>query len=192
MNSSSHQSDQAPWIILMLFVLAIRAWALTLEVFLRRQLGARYIGLEGPLAFLVLLFYAAECPGYDLGPLGGFTLAFFGACLLHRIRSLSYFFTGQVDPAHTRYSGRPVLMKLVPFLSELAVKRFVEPLFLSVLAICLIPWNPPLGMYVLIGSGCVFVTVSADICYFHNQVQTMQDMLVDQQAVADEFRRRPR
>jgi len=190
MKSSSQESDTEGWIILLLIILVIRSWALTLEVFLRRQLGSRHIGLEGPLAFLVLLFYATECPGYDLGPLGWFTLAFFGACVLHRFRPLSYFFTGQIDPIHTRYSGRPILWKFVPFLSELAVKRYVEPLFLFALAICLLPWNPPLGFYVLVGSGCLLLTVSMDVGVLQHRVQSMQDMLVEQQVVADEFRRR--
>ncbi len=192
MNRSQKDSDQGEWIILLLVVLGIRAWALTLEVFLRRQLGSRHIGLEGPLALVILLFYAAESPGYDLRPLGWFALAFFGACAAHRIRPLTYFLTGQIDPVHTRYSGRPILWRFVPFLSEQAVKRFVEPLFLFALSLCLIPWNVPLGFYVLIGSVCLLLTVSIDIGVQNHQVQVVQDMIGEQRSIAEELRRRVR
>ncbi len=164
-----------------------RAWAVSMEVFLHRNMGARYPGLPGAAVLLLVPAWGCFWGGHDLRPLFVFLGAYLVACVCHRIdflrRSRRIGVTG-----HSYYNGLPRVWRFVPALPELRVKQVVEPLVVLVVGLGCAVWNRPLGGY-LIG-GAVSLFVSGGLCELLTRQQAMDlnDDMIDQEILAERVR----
>ena len=91
-------------------------------------------------------------------------------------------------PIHSRYCGYPRLMKLCLCLSEITVKRFVEPLLVFLGGVFTLQVNQPLGFYWMIGAACMCGQASQAEAWERMQATNMHDAVLDQQEVAERFR----
>lgn len=169
-----------------LIVLAIHGWALSMEVFLRREFGSRYIGAYGALVPIIILLQAMMWNGQDLRPLFLFCGVFLVFCGGARLDALRRARRGEVN--HTYYSGRPLLKTFFPWCSEATVKKFVEPLFVAAIGIFLTDWNPPLGIYVTFSSCALFMRVHSAEMWLRRRAAEMNDAVLEQQDVTQRFR----
>jgi hypothetical protein len=82
----------------------------------------------------------------------------------------------------------PRLMKLCPRLSEITVKRFIEPLLVFLGGVFTLHVNQPLGFYWMVGAFCMFGQASQADAWAREQATNMHDAVLDQQEVAERFR----
>lgn len=188
-----HQDSQAPNLLedanqglTVLFAVA-RTWAISLEVFLHREMGVRYPGLLGPAVLLLVPVYGCCWEGYNLVPLCLFLLAFLAMCFRHRICVWRRSARNQVQ-GHSYYNGFPLLCRRFPALPEALVKQWIEPGLMLGIGIAVTALNPPLGTYFLGGGIALAVTNGLAHGLRKQQALDMQDSLIEQQLLAERFR----
>jgi hypothetical protein len=163
------------------------AWCISINVFLHRHFGARYFGLQAAAVLLLIPCYCGLWPHADLRPMLIFLLAYVVMCVVARVCMGIRRLRGET-PQHSRYCGYPVLMKFLPFLSEVTVKRFIEPLLVFLGGVFMLPLNQPLALYWMIGAACMGGMVSSAVGFGQRQAMDMHDSVIDQQELAERFR----
>jgi small basic protein len=165
----------------------IESWAISVEVFLRTGFGVRYVGSKGAMVLLIVpMFLILFSQKHDPRPLCWFLAAYLVMCVLARVGSLRRQTLG--DRTHSFYSGRPRLMGIFRFLSEVTVKQFVEPLFVAVAAVFVGNYNAPLGMYLLGAAACIGLSVFNSELSMRRRVMEMTDAVSEQHVIAERFR----
>jgi hypothetical protein len=164
----------------------METWAVSVEVFLHRRIGARYIGMQGLAVILLVPIYFLVWQENDCTPMLWFMLAFLGMCCIARGKTLVQ--SRQNSPVHSRYSGEPILWRFFPRLSEERVKQCVEPpvVFAAGLLLCAV--SEPLGVYLMIAAACMFFIVSANIAWWRQRSIDLHDSVIEQQQIAERFR----
>jgi len=163
------------------------AWAISVQVFTHRRFGARYLGLQAAVVILLVPVYCMLWQHADLRPMFLYLVAYLLMCLLARLDGGLRRLRGEL-PIHSRYCGYPRLMKLCPRLSEITVKRFIEPLLVFLGGVFTLHVNQPLGFYWMVGAFCMFGQASQADAWAREQATNMHDAVLDQQEVAERFR----
>lgn len=166
----------------------VDAWAISLQIFLHKQGGARYFGgLQAAAVIVLIPVYCTLWPNADLRPMMIYLLAYLFMCLVSRIARAVRQLRGG-SPVHSRYNGYPRLMKFFPRRSEVSVKRFVEPLVMVLGGAFMLPLNVPLGFYWIVGALCIASQASAADGWDRRRAADMYDSVLDQQELAERFR----
>jgi hypothetical protein len=172
----------AQWAMLML-----RSITVTVEVFLHRDFGSRYIGTQGFVGLLIILFFGAFINVPGTNGLMMFLMAYLFVCLVARVQIDRRKRRG-LDPQHSRYTGWPYLMSVFPRCSELTVKRFIEPALVVTVAALVMNFVPALGLYLMMAGGVLFTMVNYDEAEERRRIQSMQDSIIDASQRAERFR----
>jgi hypothetical protein len=180
------EMKRSPLEALNIVVLVIRAWATSLEMFLHRDFGRRYLGLQASAVIFLIPFYCTTCAGYDIRPMFGFLVAYLTMCILHRLSGLSR--DSATQGIHSMYTGYPRIWKLVPWISEIGVKKFVEPPAAFAVGLALCAYSPPLGIYVILGAFALMGSAIASDEAQRVRAIEMNDAVIEQQLVAERFR----
>ena len=135
-NDRASSPTGANWL---LFV--FRAWATSIEVFLHRGFGERYVGAQGAAVLLLVPVYCLCCEGYDLGPMMYFLVAYLAMCIVARLGVVARRRRGEYG--HSQYTGRPLIMWLLPGWDEVKVKANAEPLLIIVIGFFTLPCPLP-------------------------------------------------
>ena len=196
MNSSQTQEMGAPQRPgaqgLGIVLLVIQALAASVEVFLRREIGSRYMDKQGALAVLLIPGWCLFWPEKDPRPLCWFLGAYLVMCARVRFTSLRRRLRG--EEGHTRYNGWPRILSLplLRRLSEAKAKAVVEPLLVIGTGALVMNSNPPLGSY-LVAAGCGLGLAHGAIeARERTRLMDMSDAVIDQRNLAERFRRRNR
>jgi hypothetical protein len=168
-------------------VLVLRSIAVTVEVFLHRRFGSRYVGLQGALGIIMILLFAAIIPAPGTWGLILFLFAYLKACLYARAGVLWRKLHGQ-EFDHTLYSGMPYLMKVLPRWNELTVKRFVEPALVFLVGCAVAHFIPALALYLFMAAGALFMTVNQAEANERRRAETMRDSMIEAQQRAERVR----
>lgn len=164
-----------------------RSWAVTVEVFLHRRFGERYIGLQAVAAIPLVLLYTLFWNGHDLRPMFVFLAAYLALCLAARIGVALRRRRG--PQLHSYYTGQPRLMRVLPRLSEFAIKRAVEPALLLVAGALTRAANKPLGTYLMLAAAALVITATLAAECERRQGLDLYDSYVDQRQASERFRR---
>jgi hypothetical protein len=166
----------------------IRIWAVSLEMFLHRNLGERYLGIQAVLALLLLSFYSVFWPGYDLRPFSLFMLLYLAMWVKARLENFAARRRGEVY--HSRYTGWPSVVGPKAKFSEMTAKRFVEPGFVLAFGLTLreILGEQPLGTYLIIGSVCLYLSVHLTTTVDRAREMDLNDAVIEQEFIAERFR----
>lgn len=169
---------------------AARSLAVTVEVFLHRSdsFGERYFGFQAAAGFLLILLYPLFWQEHDVSGV----LLFLGAYLLMllwaRVRTALRVRRGGGQP-HTRYSGRPGLLRISRRLSERFAKCCLEPLIVFLSGPPVMAWSEPLGGYLMLAGLGLFISTNAAAGYEGRRAADMHDAFIEQRSLAEEFRR---
>ncbi len=164
-----------------------RTWSTSIEVFIHRATGERYLAGQALAVFLLAPIYATFWQGYDLRPMLWFMPAYFGACVVNRLQQLARAKRG--EHCHSYYTGWPRFLGPKATVTELTMKRFWEPLITLLLGcVCRDWYNAPLGTYFMIGGGCLFVSVNAAIMTMQMRTLDLNDATIEQEIIAERFR----
>lgn len=165
----------------------LRVWGVSLEVFLHRGMGDRYLGNQAAAVLLLVPLYASFWKGYDVRPLLYYLVFYVLACWISRWKSARARARGEL--CHSRYSGWPRFLGPKARVDEITMKRFYEPAMA-----CAIGWtirysyNVPLGTFVMIGSWCLFSWVGISHAYHEAKARDLNDAAIEQELLAGRFR----
>src|SRR5258708_18524770 len=87
----------------------VRGVAVSVEVFLHKRFGARYLGQYAAVGFLGIVLFGVFARANQRGPLIWFGLAFLYAWLCAQVDAWRRFCRG--DNEHSRYSGLPWMLR---------------------------------------------------------------------------------
>lgn len=167
----------------------IKVWATSLEMFLHYGKGVRYPGLAGAAVLVWVPVWCMFWEYHHPGPMFEFLFLYIVMCVIHRIASLVRFASGK-QQGHSYYSGTPLICLTNPTGSILTARRVVEPAMVAFLGCFIGPTYEPLGVYLLGGAVCLFLSNLTATAIGHTQVLDMQDAMVEQQWMAEQLRRR--
>ena len=169
-------------------LLAIRAWATSIEVFIRGGFGSRYLGLQAAAVFLLAPMYCVVKKVTDTDQLLFWLCLYLGMCIVHKQGCKVRQKRGII--CHSYYDGIPVLRRFMPFLkcSDLTFKRFIEPSLIVGLGALLVPGDEPFGMYVVIGGLCMGFLSNTCGAQEVARLNDLNDSILDQQALAERLR----
>jgi hypothetical protein len=167
--------------------LVIHTWATSVQVFLHKNVGDRFLGIHAAAVLLLVPVYGAFWQGYDLRPLMWFLPVYLGAVTVARLGIASRRHDG--TRIHSFYTGFPRCMKARSKLSEVQFKRYIEPVLAAStgLTLCMMG-ERPLGVYLIIAGVCLFISVSMSELQFEQRAAAMNDQVIEQQYVAERFR----
>jgi hypothetical protein len=160
--------------------------AASVLVFTRTGLGPRYLGLQAAAAVVAIPCFSVFFPYEDARPLLWFLLAYLGMCLLCRIGTQIRLARG--IHVHSRYNGRPLLSRVLPWLSETAIKAAVEPASVLMLGALVAEWSLPLGSYLMLSAAGLAVSAALIAGYERQRAMDMFDAFTDQGVIAERFR----
>jgi hypothetical protein len=167
-------------------VFVCKIGAFPLEVFLRWGFGSRYIGMQAIAAFLLIPLWGGSWEGHDASALGWFFLGYCIMVIVARSDVIRRAMRGEIT--HSYYSGTPRLLAVVPAMSEVAIKRWLEPAVALMLAWYAGLFSPPLGSLLTFSTVCLFVLVNINEFWARTQVLNLNDRVVEQEILMGRFR----
>lgn len=167
--------------------------AQSVEVFLHRRFGERYLNgkfLVGALVLMALFPELVREPGQDPFGMYWFIGAWMFALLLQRAGIARRKKRGDREDAY--YTGTPWLWAgvLRRVCGEQRFKAGVEPLVCFLIGCFLLPWSVPAGAYVMISSVCLLYKVSLERQAEDRVISDMEDAMWRQKYLAERFRER--
>jgi hypothetical protein len=185
-SQNPQQSSQAGAQVVAELIEALgRSICLTIEVFLHRGFGSRYVGC-GFLGMAVIFVFAKFFPGQDVLPLYCYMAAYGVLWLITAVSTLIRCWRGK-DRVHSRYTGRPYLWRLLPNWKEMNVKH-LEALAVILLGFGVHYLNPPLGYYLMMAASLVFLRGYSMAVEQRTRAVELNDMVIEEKLVADQFR----
>ena len=166
--------------------LLINSIAVSIELFLRRDFGGRYIGAQAVVAAVLIPGYCLAWSRSDAFPMICFYFLFLGAAIAKAIRAYLRMRRGQSD--HTRYSGRPNVLAAFPRLSEDKAKKYVEPMLVFTAGLLLLELTPALAVYLCVAAACLHVSAWETEKWMRRRALDMNDAVHEQQDIAERFR----
>jgi hypothetical protein len=161
--------------------------AVTVEVFLHDQFGERYLGAQSFFGLLAIMGSSLFCGRQDTRALLGFLVAYIIVCSAIRIETAIRRRKGTL-PAHSRYNGRPFLMRLMRRTPEIDIKQRIEPLLVLFVGIGVLPYSQPLGGYLMAAAIALAASVGMTEAQQRIRAMDMNDAVISQTDVAERFR----
>jgi len=162
-----------------------RSISLTVEVFLHKRFGPRYIGC-GFFGVLIILFFTMWFPPQTIVPLEWFAIAYGVWWLVAAINAAIRFFRKQ-DKMHTRYNGYPYLWRLLPRWQETSAK-YLEALLAILLGYGVHHLNKPLGDYLMLAASFVLLRAYGSDSEQRTKALDLNDSVIEQRMIAERFR----
>lgn len=169
-----------------LFAFGCQVLAVSTEVFLRTGFGPRYLGLQAGAAALAIPCFSILFPYEDTRPLLWFFMSYIGMCFLCRAGAVNRARRGET--CHSRYNGRPLIARVLPWISEATIKRMVEPALVFGIGLGLAEVNLPLGSYLMLSAFGLAATMALLEAHERQRVMDLYDGFIDQTVIAERFR----
>jgi hypothetical protein len=135
---------------------------------------------------LLRAMFSVLKPREDPVPLQVYGAAVVAMCFVHRAAAALRVRRG--ERGHTRYSGEPWLALAFPKLSELTIKRTVEPLVLIGGGVVICPVNEPLGLWLILSGAAIAMTVRTAEHVERQQLMDLGDAMIEQRHRAEKLR----
>jgi hypothetical protein len=171
---------------IMMFV--VHTWAVSMEVFLHRNMGSRYLGFSSVAVVFLIPMYGAYWEHYDLAPLMRFLAAYVLMAVVSRMIAVSR--QNQSVGGHSYYNGYPRMMRDKSRADEVAFKHFREPFVVGIIGLATCQLNQPLGWYWMLGAVSLFVKGSISNRITDVRIMDMNDAMIEQAQLAERFRTR--
>ncbi len=165
-----------------------RSLAVSVEVFLHRgsSFGERYLGPQGVVAGVIMFFFPIFWPQSDPRPLMWFLASFLALWMMAKLGIAVRRLRGR-GAGHSYYTGRPRLMLLTRGRAEIQVKSSFEPALVIIAGMAVMGLNEPLGAYLMLAGVGLGVAVNASLQQDRTRALDMQDALMDQRRITDEW-----
>lgn len=182
----SEHFDALGNVVLGILRFVMRSWGTAVEVFLRREFGAEYLGTQAVGVLLLIPLYIAACERFDPRPMLVYLGVYLLLCFWHRVNVLRRSWRG--EHGHRFYNGIPRLWRICPRCSEMTMKQVIEPLAVLGVGMLLMPILPSIGVFVIVGGFCsAFLNIEWNI-RMQKRAKEMHDAVIEQQVIAERFR----
>lgn len=171
-----------------IFAFLAWVWGTSLQVFIRKNMGRRYLGWNAIFVFALIPCFSLLWPPQDTGALYLFLGAYMFMAAYRRMQSL------RVDALseHSYYTGFPTTMKKGPNMDEVSYKLYSEPILVVIIGAMVTLFSKPLGWYIIFGGFALLIQASISKQLTDAEIMDTNDAMLDQQIVAEQFRRRVR
>jgi len=184
-NESSRPSQASSDTTRQLMEGSFRAICLTIEVFLHRGFGSRYVS-GGFLGVIVIYLFSLMFNPQDISPLLDFAAVYLIFWLIATLCVLIRYWRGK-DKMHAKYTGRPFLWRLLPGWKEDNVKH-LEGVIVIAVGYGVHYLNAPLGCYIMAAAAVVLLRNYSRISELRRRAVDMNDKVIEQKLVAEQFR----
>lgn len=188
------QPEQAGWTpiqdtknLAYVLIFIARALASPVEVILRTRFGSRYFSWPAVAGLFAVPLWMVFWPHESPVGIWAFWLLYLAMQLRARIETARMVLRG--DHVHTRYNGWPRLSRIFKRMPEVRIKAGPEPLLVLLAGALLMEASVPLGSYLIAAAVSLFVTHVVADGVERAQAMEMNDALIEQQQVAERFRR---
>lgn len=164
-----------------------QALAVSVEVFLHKRFGERFLGLQAAAACAVIFFFPIFWEGHDVTPLIAFLVAYLCMCAFARAH-MAVGARRQGQREHSYYTGWPHCMRFAGRMGEETVKCIIEPMLVFLTGVFVMPWSEPLGGYLMLASLGLFISTNVTRGQDRTRLLDMNDALIEQRKVAERFR----
>ena len=158
----------------------------SVEVFIRTDIGTRYLNWQALAALPIMLAFGSFFPGQDVRPMFYYIVAYLVFCGRARLEQVINRWRGK-PLGHSYYSGRPRALNCFRSWKERTVKLFVEPPYIFVVGGLAYFLFPSVGAYLMIASVAMFITQTLADMYQQARAMDMHDSVVAQQSVVERF-----
>jgi hypothetical protein len=184
MNQPEKQKPPGPmegvnWLLILCYSVALPLELLFHNI---RTFGVRSVGPRAAAAVLVMVFLFPCYTNDNCEPLFLFMLAVIVLSTIARISAQLRHWRGEA--CNSRYSGTPHLLRLLPRLSEITIKR-IEPWIALPAGYFIHLVNHPLGCFVMIASIGLGMRVGIEYRGLRERALNIQDQLTDQKIVLE-------
>ena len=179
-------SDAGSGLNLLMFV--VQSYAISVEVFLHRRLGERYLGIHALFALFLIPIHAVCWERHDPMWLTRFWFIYFLACIIQRIGILSRYVRG--DVTHSRYTGWPWLLTGNRKWTELKFKLQFEPALVCLIGFAVFAANKPFGSYLIMAGISLFIKNAAYRIGERQRMLNMNDTIMEQRRRSQDFHNR--
>jgi hypothetical protein len=162
----------------------VTVWSTSLEVFLHKDFGSRYLGPNTLGAFLLIPFFLIFWEGYDAWPLLCLWFAYIFMCAVSRWSVL----WRRPMRSHTFYSGWPRLLLKKYARYEVKFKQLHEPFLVALVAMFATGFNPPLGFFLFGGAASLWIKVLVTEFAMEQRSLDLGDSIIEQQQLVQRFR----
>jgi hypothetical protein len=184
--SQQQVSQGAGYLVVALAEGLARATALTVEVFLHKGFGSRYVGC-GLMGIVIIFVFARFFADQNVFPLYCYMAAYGVLWLIATINMLIRFIRRE-ETVHSRYPGRPLLWSiLLPNWKETSFRQ-LEALAVILLGYGVHYLNRPLGDYLMLAASFVFLRGYGFAVQQRDRAIAMNDAVIEQKLVAEKFR----
>ncbi|HZZ78897.1 MAG TPA: hypothetical protein VFE62_10290 [Gemmataceae bacterium] len=160
-------------------LLLASGWAWCFLPFLRVNLGPSALGIRGVLAIIIMWMFCGfvGCPELIL-----FFLVWIVVVLIQRIRTAIVQARGV--EMHSRYSGDPLVWKLLPFMRP-STAKLLEVCLLFAVGLAVGSVIPAFGGFIAIGAVAIAIVESLDDQSIRNRKQAMRDADIEARFYSD-------
>jgi hypothetical protein len=158
-----------------------RSLALSVEVFLHRGFGTRYIGC-GFMGVVLIYLFSMFFPPQEIQPLLLFAALYGLVWLISSIGVLIRYWRGRRN-VHSLYTGRPFISSVLPW-KESSVKQ-IEAFGIILFGLGVHLFTRPLGDYLMLAGAFVFLRTYCLAAEQRNMAAQLNDSVIEQQQVAD-------
>jgi hypothetical protein len=165
----------------------IDAMSATVETWLHTDWGEHFMIRRSFFGLLVMALYCGFFANNNLNllPMQVFIAWFVVLCVVGWISALVRRWSGRAQP-HTQYTGRPILMRILP-LGELTIKR-LEPFIVFAIGFAVGYRNIPLGIYLMCSAVALFICNFSAARRERQHVIHLHNNVIEQSVRAERFR----
>lgn len=161
--------------------------SVTVEVFIRRNFGVRYLNWQAAAGILLILIFGSFFPGQDLRVLVIFFVGYIVFLLRARLEGLLRRWRNKPEP-HSRYNGESRCKKWFPTWRESTVKTYAEPVAILIFGLLMNEINHVMGVYLMLSSAALFVTGLLSSMYERARELDVYDAMANQRILAERAR----
>ena len=169
--------------------LTTRSVCLSIELLLHETFGLDYVQ-GGPMVILVAFAFLHWFPGDDPRPLAVYVMVVLALWVNATAQALlRRYWRGRAGEGliHSRYTGRPFVLGLVPRWPESTVKQ-LEAVGVVLLGLAVRRANHPLGDYVVGAASVLLLRTYCTAARERGEAVAMADAMIDQTLAGQRFR----
>ena len=155
----------------------------TFTVFLHYGFGSEALGFPGMFALILIFFSMAG------DPLMLYWLAAFLVALVIQ-RIITFTLSRRGYELHSMDSGRPLLMKLLPFTITTTHAIVLEAFLCFIVGALMLSVSPFIGKFLIVGCFSLIIRRTIEESVFNRRLQRMRDQEMEARWAADRFRGR--
>lgn len=169
-----------------LFVTICHIYSTSVEVFMRRGFGERYLGAQALFALFLIPLHMSFMQTEDPILIGATMLGYVGACIGHRGVTQARRRIGEIE--HTYYDGWPIALGKKTTINEQDWKAWGDPIIIVLVGIFFAFADRGFGSFFITAGVAMFIKNHLIHQLHSAKVKDLYDNMIEQKQLAARFR----